>query len=513
MEKFLNRHKDDLSKRISQSIKQSRAKIDHTTINGYFDNLSKVLKDVHPEGIVNYNETNFTDDPGHIKVIVRKQSKRAEKVMDTSKSSTSVMFSCSASGVMLPPYIVYKADHLWSTWIEGGPPNTRYNRIHSGWFNTNIFEDWFMKIALPYFTSLPPGRKVLIGDNLASHISLEVITTCENSNISFVLLSPNSTHLKQPLDVSVLPVKIKWRQVLKDWKAKNRRVIKKDVFPRLLRQCLESINVKNSQNIKSGFEATGIAPIDRQKILQKLPKTQDFAATAEEENTLGETLKQLFQEARFGKPGTSSEGRKKKISVEPGKSICSEDIANTPSENQKEKSKKKTKDKPKTKPKRKKVLSSSERDEDILPANLRNKKHLWTTNDDSDDDVETFSELDNGHINDEPTDQESVVDETYREILSEEEPIEHDQFKCGDYILVNLKTENGTFRELVAKIVHPQENGYLCTFLRMSEKVKNTYIYPAVEDIGLVEKNEIKIKLTIAATLWRGQIKFRENSE
>ncbi|KAG5862158.1 hypothetical protein JTB14_000643 [Gonioctena quinquepunctata] len=96
MEKFLNRHKDDLSKRISQSIKQSQAKIDHT-INGYFDNLSKVLKDVH----VNYDETNFTDDPGRIKVIVRKQSKRAEKVMDTSKSSTSVMFSFSASGVML----------------------------------------------------------------------------------------------------------------------------------------------------------------------------------------------------------------------------------------------------------------------------------------------------------------------------------------------------------------------------------------------------------------------------
>ncbi|KAG5863096.1 hypothetical protein JTB14_035507 [Gonioctena quinquepunctata] len=176
---------------------------------------------------------------------------------------------------------------------------------------------------------------------------------------------------------------------------------------RLLRQCLESINVKNPQNIKSGFEATGIAPIDRQKILQKLPKTQDLVATAEAENTL-------------------------------------EDIANTPSENQKGKSKKKTKDKTKTKPKRKKVLSSSESDEDILPANLRNNKHLWTTNDDSDDDVETLSDLDNGHIDDEPTDQESVVDETSRGILSEEEPIEHDKFKCGDYILVNLKTDKGT---------------------------------------------------------------------
>lgn len=210
MEKFLKRHKNELSKRISQSFKQSRAKIDHSIINNYFNNLSQVLKNISPEAIVNCDETNFTDDPGRFKVIVRKQSKRAEKVMDTSKSSTSVMFACSASGVMLPPYIVYKADHLWSTWTEGGPPNTRYNRSHSRWFDTNIFEDWFLKIALPYFKSLPPGRKVLIGDNLASHISPEVIKICEHKNISFVLLPPNSTHLTQPLDVSVFrPMKIK----------------------------------------------------------------------------------------------------------------------------------------------------------------------------------------------------------------------------------------------------------------------------------------------------------------
>ncbi|KAG5878852.1 hypothetical protein JTB14_005002 [Gonioctena quinquepunctata] len=122
-----------------------------------------------------------------------------------------------------------------------------------------------MEIALPHFTGSPPGRKVLIGNNLASDISLVVITTCKNSNISFVWLPPNSTHLTQPQDVSVFrPIEMKWQQVLKDWKAKNRGVIRKDVFPRLLRQCLESINVKNQQNIKSGYEATGIAPIDRQ---------------------------------------------------------------------------------------------------------------------------------------------------------------------------------------------------------------------------------------------------------
>lgn len=84
------------------------------------------------------------------------------------------------------------------------------------------------------------------------------------------------------------------------------------------------------------------------------------------------------------------------------------------------------------------------------------------------------------------------MNEPTGEILSEEEPIDNDKIKCGDYILVNLKTENGTFREFVAKIDVLQENGYLCTFLRASEKVKNSYIYPTIEDIGFVKKNEIK---------------------
>jgi transposase len=37
----------------------------------------------------------------------------------------------------------------------------------------------------------------LIGDNLASHISLNVVQECQNNNIHFILLPPNSTCLRQ----------------------------------------------------------------------------------------------------------------------------------------------------------------------------------------------------------------------------------------------------------------------------------------------------------------------------
>ena len=61
--------------------------------------------------------------------------------------------------------------------------------------------------------------KVLIGDNLAAHLSPAVMKLCKENNVRFIFLPENSTHLLQPLDVAVFaPVKKEWRQVLCNWK-------------------------------------------------------------------------------------------------------------------------------------------------------------------------------------------------------------------------------------------------------------------------------------------------------
>lgn len=55
---------------------------------------------------------------------------------DTSKSVILVMFAGSASGVLLPPYIVYKAKDVYETWNENGLEDV----TPSGCFNMPIFE-------------------------------------------------------------------------------------------------------------------------------------------------------------------------------------------------------------------------------------------------------------------------------------------------------------------------------------------------------------------------------------
>ena len=190
-----------LTVRECSNIKTVRAAVDEVVITKYFDQLSESVESIPPENLWNYDETNLRDDPGTTKVICKMGSKYMERIMNSSKSCTSIMMCGNAVGEMLSPCVVYKSEHLWSTWTEGGPKGCRYNRTKSGWFDMAMFEDWFFSALLPRLKK-QEGHKVLIGDTLSSHINAEVLQACQKNNIRFVCLPAHSSHLTQPLDVS-----------------------------------------------------------------------------------------------------------------------------------------------------------------------------------------------------------------------------------------------------------------------------------------------------------------------
>lgn len=61
---FLKKNKDILAVRMCQNIKRSRAGISRITISEYFDKLAISLDGLPYSNILNYDETNLTDDPG-----------------------------------------------------------------------------------------------------------------------------------------------------------------------------------------------------------------------------------------------------------------------------------------------------------------------------------------------------------------------------------------------------------------------------------------------------------------
>jgi len=68
--------------------------------------------------LYNYDETNLSDDPGSKKCLYKRGVKYPERAKDNTKASISLMFCGSADGCMLPTYVVYKAEHIWSTGLK-----------------------------------------------------------------------------------------------------------------------------------------------------------------------------------------------------------------------------------------------------------------------------------------------------------------------------------------------------------------------------------------------------------
>lgn len=184
---FLLRQTDQLKECLADNIRKSRANISRAIVNNFFDNVSDEIPSVPDSNIFNFDETNLSDDPGRKKVIAKHTCKRTERVINYSKSCISIMFCGSASGDILPPYTVYKADHLYDSWKFGGPKKSRYNRSPSGWFDSTTFEDWFETLFLPHVRRLP-GKKVLIGDNVAGHLSIRVIKMCQENDIKRIFM-------------------------------------------------------------------------------------------------------------------------------------------------------------------------------------------------------------------------------------------------------------------------------------------------------------------------------------
>nr|CAI5820842.1 unnamed protein product [Callosobruchus analis] len=199
---------------------------------------------------------------------------------------------------------------------------------------SNIFNYDESNISDESWLYIEGSRKVLIWDNLSAHLDDEVIKLCREHDIDFVCLIPNSTHLCQPLDVAFFrPMKSAWREILTSWKMQNQRLttLSKDTFPYLLSKALRKMDGVSpkpcsqykdvlsgiKRNLMSGFYATGTYPVNKEKVLSRLPSENKNCNVEEIESTLTAFLK----EQRYGSNPTEHTRRKKRLDVAPGKSI------------------------------------------------------------------------------------------------------------------------------------------------------------------------------------------------
>ena len=286
---FLIRH-PQLSKRRPQHLSKKRAESnDPDMLDKWFEKLADLYETSNltdydaAERIWNCDETGFCTAVATKSVLAKRGSKNVHKTGGGSGREyitvlgiitmyyiiiiigIILLIGCgSASGKRLPPYIVYKAKHMYDIWKNGGPPGTLYSVSPSGWMESANFLSWFNKLFLQNVEHLTKeGPVFLFVDGHYSHLSLDLIYTARENGVHLVCFPPNLTHILQPLDVSVYhPLKQAYSAILKEHKLETMAEnVTKAVFPSLMNK-LWYKSFKPS-HLQSGFRTTGLYPLNR----------------------------------------------------------------------------------------------------------------------------------------------------------------------------------------------------------------------------------------------------------
>lgn len=533
---FIKRHAQHLRHRLCQNIKQARAEVSPDMINNYFDNLTSSLKNdddtfPDPDCIFNYDETNLTDDPGVKKCVFRRGVKYAERVCDSTKSSTSVMFCGSASGTVLPPYVVYKAEHLWDRWMEGGPKGARYNRSKSGWFDSVTFSDWFQSIFLPHTRRF--NKKVfLIGDNLASHFTEQVVKSAAEHNVAFICLPKNSTHLCQPLDVAFYrPLKRSWRKILDEWKttgvATKSKTVTKEAFPGLLKQlcvslCSDGANDADSSDtlisdaLIAGFRKCGIFPLCRKEVLNRLPQSlvdQNPCQLTTPTKKVADSVITVLKTMRYGSSEPKTRKKRSRIDVQPGCSISWEELVgseNTPTTSGTSTSG--STGHPSAK--RRRLLDEALQDDGDL--SIEDQEELASLESDSGSDLEPNADAftstgmectaTSNSSKATPEDVENGSDAVKEASTRYLSAGAGDNLNVGEYAIIQFAVGK-TFRFYVGEITKLEGNEYEVSCFRQS-KIQNQFYCPNVPDISLIAKSQVYALLPKPKPGRRGLMSF-----
>ena len=234
---FLKRH-PSLVPRKTEQLSSARARAqDPEVVRAWFELLDKELTQAGvktlPEHIFNVDESGFVTDPKSDVVLARKGAKRVNQAIGGSgREQITVNCGGSASGMVLPPYVVYKGKNLYHDWTQGGPEKASFTTSDKGWMEGPQFLDWFHRLFLKETDHLKHHTRVLIFDGHASHLTLALAREAKENNVIILRLPAHLTHLLQPFDRSVFrPVKLCWQQLLREFARTHNGPVSKKCFP------------------------------------------------------------------------------------------------------------------------------------------------------------------------------------------------------------------------------------------------------------------------------------------
>ncbi|XP_062534944.1 uncharacterized protein LOC134204134 [Armigeres subalbatus] len=142
---------------------------------------------------------------------------------ERSKQNVTVMFSFSASGLVVNPLVILPGKRIRKEIAQGFPSEWKLGQSERGWMTSHNFGEYMKKVFHPfYFLKEIKLPIILFVDGHSSHVGIEVADLCQQLGVILIALYPNTTRITQPADVSIFkPLKDHWKNEVDDWRSKQ----------------------------------------------------------------------------------------------------------------------------------------------------------------------------------------------------------------------------------------------------------------------------------------------------
>ena len=273
IDKFRKRY-PELKTVYSRALDANRFEgVNYPVVNAYFNALTDLfLENPYPsDAIFNVDETGFalgTTLPS--KVLIKRGDTTAFKKISGRQEWITAIECIGASGVALPPLLIFKAKYTNTAWIPASTPEKwKFSTSNSGWTSDNHAYEWLTTLFEPETHRNDGKRRLLLLDGHGSHLTARFIAFCLDKNIDLVCLPPHTSHLLQPLDVGVFsPLKRALSaEIEKLFRLDTRRIPRIEWTEAYITARAKAFT---SRSIESSFRVSGIYPLSPITILSTL---------------------------------------------------------------------------------------------------------------------------------------------------------------------------------------------------------------------------------------------------
>ena len=177
-----------------------------------------------------------------------------------------------STGWLVPLTIIFKGKRYIEEWFEdlSIPHAWRIEVSDNRWTTDMIGLHWLQKCFIPAIQRRRRGGYILlILDGHGSHLTPASDNICKDNNIIPICMPPHSSHLLQPLDVGCFgPLKRVYGSLIEQKARLGFNHIDKLDFLKAYPEAHKK--VFTTENIQSGFRATGLLPFLPAAVLDKL---------------------------------------------------------------------------------------------------------------------------------------------------------------------------------------------------------------------------------------------------